>query len=354
MSQESIAMGYERLILLTVLICVFSIGSMGLIGRGQVYDDPYYFWSGILLFIGGVMGMFGYATYKFILEFNAGFIIHNIMYGGTTKPIQESLYFEDIQEITSAVEKEDLTKFIKPGEEYLLPMMNSPNFYYTRISHRGDRGDGNVPAETDYITVLPFTTAIQFFSWKGSWICEYYPRMNPRLSVTYGEYRGTRETISTKRLTRIQEIFERIGLRQYDTRYIQSVPVYFVLGCTATANYSNLIQKLPHLEAAWVEQNARGVQAQDSADRETEIDMLYDIIENDKRLLSRKMRPAFYETKMIEKEGIRGAVSGMSNFQRNALYLLFAGIFVWGVVTLLTNTSPPTDDIANAIQSELC
>ena len=241
-SQESIAMGYEKLIILTLLISVFSIGSMALIGRGQVYNDPYYFGVGMLLFFGGVIGVFGFALNKFLLEYNGGFIIHNIMFGGTTKPQQESLYFEEIEEITNPTEKEELEKFIKPGEEYLLPMMNSPNFYYTRIRHRGDRGEDGW-AETDYITVLPFTTAIQFFSWKGSWISGYYPRYNPKLSITYGEYRGVRETIASKPLTRIQEFFERLGVKEYDTRYIQSVPIYFVLGCTATANYSNLIQK---------------------------------------------------------------------------------------------------------------
>ena len=144
-------------------------------------------------------------------------------------------------------------------------------------------------------------------------------------------------------MTRIQEFFERLGVKEYDTRYIQSVPIYFVLGCTATANYSNLIQKLPHLESSWVNANAQGVQAQDSSDRETEINMLYDIIENDKRLLSRKMRPAFYETKMIEKEGIRGKVSNMSDFQRNLLYIIFGSIILGTILLLFQSAQVPAE-----------
>ena len=98
----------------------------------------------------------------------------------------------------------------------------------------------------------------------------------------------------------MESFLEKLGIKDYDTRSIDSVPVYFVHGCTATANYANLIQKVPHLEMEWIEKNARGVQASDASDYESEIGMLYDIIENDKRLLAKKLSPAFYETPMIE------------------------------------------------------
>ena len=335
-SSESIAMGYEKLMIVTFIICITSVASMAMIGRGQLFNDPYLFWGGIAMFVGGVLGMFGFALYKFILEFNAGFLIHNIMYGGDSKPIQETLYYETIEEITNPTEREDLRKFIKPGEEYLLPMMNSPQFYYTRIKHEhGDR-----IGQTDYITVLPFTTCIQPFGWRGSWICQEYPRLNPKLSLVYGEFRGTREGVGTIQLNSVQKFLQKLG-KHYDTRIVQSIPIYFALGTTMTANYSNLIQKLPHLETSWIEQNARGVQSQDSSDYTTEIDMLYDIIENDKKLLSRKLRPAFYETKIIEREGVRGKVANMTQFQKYIIYLTLGAFVLAGLWIMLSSGQVP-------------
>jgi hypothetical protein len=333
LSQESLAMGYERMILMTFLICAFSLGSMAMIGRGQAFNDPTSFWLGIAMLFGGVFGLIGYAMWKFVFEFNSGYLLYNIMFGGSNKPIQETIYFEEIEEITSPTLKEDLSQFIKPGEEYLLPMMNSPNFYYTRLTHRGDRPGNGDWAETDFITVLPFTTAVQFFGFHGSFICEYYPRWSPKLSIAYGEYRGVRETVSTLKLTRLQLLFQKLHLKDYDTRVIKSVPIYFILGSTITARYSNLIQKLPHLEADWVETQARGVQSMDAADRDTEIDMLYNIIENDKRLLSRKLRPAFYETPMIERGGMRGKIDSMNEKTKLILafgaLIFFVGLWLW-------------------------
>ena len=258
--QESIMMGYEKMVIMTFLICFFSLGSMAMVGRGQAYNDPTYFWIGMLMLVGGVGFILSYALYKFVLEMNAGFLIYNIMYSGTNKPLQETLYFEQIDEITSPTIKEDLSAFIKPGEEYLLPLVDSSNFYYTRIRHRGDRpGDGGW-TETDYITLLPFTTAIQFFGWRGSFIAEMYPRLNPKLAIVYGEFRGSRESITQLELSRVQALFQKLGLREYNTRVVQSIPIYFVLGCTATANYSTLMAKLPVLKSEWIDENARGVQ----------------------------------------------------------------------------------------------
>ena len=318
-------MGYERMILMTFLISTFSLGSLALIGRGQAFNDPTSFWLGIAMLIFGVFGLIGYDMWKFVFEFNSGYILYNIMYGASNKPMQEALYFEEIEEITSPTLKEDLSRYIKPGEEYLLPMMNSPNFYYTRIRHRGDRPGNGDWTETDYITVLPFTTALQFFGFKGSFISEFYPRWSPKLSIAYGEYRGVRETVTTLELTRIQTFLSKIGIKEYNTRVLKSVPIYFVLGSTITARYSNLIQKLPHLEADWIENQARGVQAMDAGDRDTEIDMLYSVIENDKRLLTRKLRPAFYETPMIERDGLRGKIDSLG--EKTKLILAFGALF---------------------------
>ena len=126
---------------------------------------------------------------------------------------------------------------------------------------------------------------------------------------------------------------QKLHLKEYETRVIKSIPIYFILGSTITARYSNLIQKLPHLEAEWVENQARGVQAMDASDRDTEIDMLYNIIENDKRLLSRKLRPAFYETPMIERSGLRGKLDTMSEktkiFLAFGAFLFFVALYLW-------------------------
>ncbi len=299
MSQESLLMGYERMMIATFFVVFFAIAGMVLVARGQYYDNAVYFWSGLLIMFFGVMSLLGWSFWKFAIEFNGGFLLYNIMYGGGTKPIQETIYYEEIEEVTNPHEREDLSRFVKPGNEYLLPQVNSAHFYYTRLRHKGDRPNGGW-AETDYITLLPFTQAIQHFSWNGSWICENFPRLRPKLSITYGEYRGTRDRITERPLSRLESFFEKLGIKDYDTRSIDSVPVYFVHGCTATANYANLIQKVPHLEMEWIEKNARGVQSADASDYESEIGMLYDIIENDKRLLAKKLSPAFYETPMIE------------------------------------------------------
>ena len=327
MSQESLLMGYERMIIATFFVVFFAIGGMVLIARGQYYDSALYFWSGILVMFFGVMSLLGWSFYKFAIEFNGGFLLYNIMYGGGTKPIQETIYYEDLEEITNPHEREDLSKFVKPGEEYLLPLMNSPNFYYTRIRHRGDR-PGKGWGETDYITLLPFTQSIQHFSWNGSWIAEDFPRLRPKLSICYGEYRGTRDRITERPLSRLELFFERIGFREYDTRGIDSVPVYFVTGCTATANYANLLQKVPHLEMEWIEKNARGVQSADASDYESEISMLYDIVENDKRLLAKKLSPAFYETPMIENNDWK-TKAGTAIAEKKTLFpYLFMGLLL--------------------------
>ena len=324
-------MGYERMLLATVFVIIFAVGGMVLIARGQYFNSPLYFWSGVLIMFFGVIALLAYSAWKFAIEFNGGFFLYNIMFAGSTKPIQETIYYEEITEISNPHEREDLSRFVKPGEEYLLPIMNSPHFYYTTIRNRGDRPGNGTWTETDYITLLPFGQAIQYFSWNGSWICETFPRLRPKISICFGEYRGTRDKIVERPLTRLEEFFEWIGISEYDTRGIATVPVYFVHGCTATANYANLIQKVPHLEMDWVEKNARGVQASDASDYESEISMLYSIIENDKRLLAKKLSPAFYETPMIENNNWKTKVEGITENKKGMIAYLAIGLLLSGL-----------------------
>jgi len=85
------------------------------------------------------------------------------------------------------------------------------------------------------------------------------------------------------------------------------------------------------LEMDWVEKNARGVQASDASDYESEISMLYSIIENDKRLLAKKLSPAFYETPMIENNNWKTKVEGITENKKGMIAYLAIGLLLSGL-----------------------
>ena len=49
------------------------------------------------------------------------------------------------------------------------------------------------------------------------------------------------------------------------------------------------------------------------------------------------------KTKMIEKEGIRGKVSNMSDFQRNLLYIIFGSIILGTILLLFQSAQVPAE-----------
>ena len=331
-STESIFMGYERMMIITTLVCAFSLGAMLLIARGNVTGNSTTFWSGVVMLVGGVGSVLAFAFWKFLFEFQAGFILLNIIYSDSNKPYQEALYFEEITEITSPAEKEDLRKYIKPNEEYLLSnLMSSPQFYYTKISHRGDRPNNSGYATTHYITLVPFSNAISFFGFNGSFICENYPRYNPSLAVVSGELRGWAEEIVTLELSSLQKFLQKLG-KQYDTRAVARSPIYLITGCTAVSQYSTLLTKIQHLDNKWIKEQAEIVIASNDKDLKTENDMLYSVLEQDRLLLSKKLRPAFYQSPVIEKSGLGGRIENLSSRQKLVLSVLGMGVVVLSVL----------------------